>query len=73
MEFIPVAKKGILFDLGMDKSVTKTGLLKLQEAPSSKFNNSCHAISFLDQRKSFKNATSASSSLVVVISPTQDW
>ena len=47
----------------MDKSVAKTfsGLLNLQGAPSSKFNNSCHPINSLDQRKSFKNATSASS------------
>ena len=40
---------------------TFLGLLNLQGALSSKFNNSCYAISSLDQRKSFKNTTSGSS------------
>ena len=59
----PSSKKGIPFDLGMDKSAAKIflGLLNIQGTPSSKFNNSYHAISSLDQRKSFKNGTSASS------------
>ena len=63
IDFIPVAKKGILFDLRMNESVAKSllGLLDLQGEPSSKSSNSCHAISSLDQWKSFKNATSASS------------
>ena len=40
IDFIPVAQKGIPFDLGMDKSVAKTflGLLNLQGVPLSKFN-----------------------------------
>ena len=62
-DFIPVAKNEILFHLGIDKSEAKTflGLLNLEKSPSTKLNNSCHVISSLDQRMSFKNATSASS------------
>ena len=51
---IPVAKIGMVLGRGMGRSVAKTYLrqLRLQGAPSSKFNGSCQAINSFDQRKS---------------------